>query len=178
MSNNIRRARRALVPLATLAAAGAVAAASGATFTASTASTGNFYASGTLTQTNSKANAAIFNASNLKPGDTVNGTVTIKNSGSLPAQYTLAETNATNGFTTASNLQLTIKDSGSGATVYSGALGSAGSISLGTWAAGDTHTYSFSVQLKLSAGNDEQGKQATAEYDWNAVQVDPVTINQ
>jgi hypothetical protein len=71
--------RKALVPLTTLAAAGALAIGSGADFSSQTANPNSIVASGTLTQSNSKANAAIFNVNNLKPGDIVNGDVTITN---------------------------------------------------------------------------------------------------
>ena len=81
-----RNRRKVLVPLTTVLVAGAVAVGSGATFTSTTDNTISSVTSGTLTHTNSKDRAAIFNLpANLKPGDVVNGTVTITNTGSLPA---------------------------------------------------------------------------------------------
>lgn len=170
-----RRLRRALVPLATLAAAGALTVGSGANFSSNTANVAGVYATGTLTQSNSKANAAIFNVVNLKPGDTVNGAVTITNTGSLPAVFSVTET-ATNGFADKSNLVMTVTQGGT--TVYSGQFGSLGTKALGTFAAGEARTYNFSTQLKATAGNDEQGKTANAAYSWDAAQTDPVTVNQ
>jgi hypothetical protein len=169
-----RRTRKVLVPLTTLLAAGAITIGSGASFTSHSENAANQYKAGTLLQTNSKA-GAIFNVSNLKPGDTVNGTVTITNSGSLPASFSLTET-ATNGFVTPSNLQLTVKDGTT--TVYSGTFGGLGTKALGTttWAAGESHTYSFSVTLAGTASNDEQGKSATATYSWDSVQGAPITV--
>src|SRR6476620_2355883 len=96
-----------LVPVATLLAAVALTAGSGADFVSTSVNTSNVYASGTLTQSNSKANTAIFSLTNLKPGDTVVGKVTITNTGTLPAAFRLTES-ATNGFVNKANLQLSI----------------------------------------------------------------------
>ncbi|MBD8608868.1 hypothetical protein IFT73_18580, partial [Aeromicrobium sp. CFBP 8757] len=88
------KTKKILLPLATLVAAGAIAVGSGATFTSTSANTISSVTSGTLTQSNSKANAAIFNLTNIKPGDVVNGSLTIKNTGSLPATFSLTETSS------------------------------------------------------------------------------------
>jgi hypothetical protein len=167
--------RKALVPLTTLAAAGALAIGSGASFTSSSANAAGIVASGSLTQSNSKANAAVFNVSNIKPGDTVNGDVTITNTGSLPAVFAVTET-ATNGFADKTNLVMTVTQGGT--TVYTGTFGAMGTKSLGTFAAGEARTYRFSTTLKSSATNAEQGKTANASYSWDATQADNVTVNQ
>jgi spore coat-associated protein N len=171
-----RRSRRVLAPLATLLAAGALVIGSGASFTSQSENPANVYATGSLTQDNSKANAAIFDVVNLKPGDRVTGEVTITNSGSLPAVFTLSET-ADNGFVTESNLQMRISEVG-GDQVFAGTFGSAGVQPLGTFAAGEARTYRFSVVLDAGAGNVEQGRTATAGYVWDAVQTDAVTVDQ
>jgi spore coat-associated protein N len=170
------RRRRILVPLATLLAAGALAIGSGASFTSQSTNPANLYATGTLTQSNSKAGTAIFNADNLKPGDTVNGEVTITNTGTLPATFTLTE-EADNGFEDPNNLELTITEVG-GAQIHTGTFGTAATQALGTFTAGEARTYRFSVTLAADAGNDEQGLTATGTYTWDAVQTDAVTINQ
>jgi spore coat-associated protein N len=162
------RPRRLLVALATMLAAVSIAAASGATFNASSANTANGYTAGTLTMTNSKANAAVFNQSNLKPGDTVIGTVTITNSGTLPATYELVE-EAVNPFT-GDLLSLVITDTASGAEVYRGTFGKAATQALGQWAPGEARTLRFATTLASGASNAEQGKSASATYTWNAVQ--------
>lgn len=169
------RSRRLLLPIAGLFAAAALTVGSGASFVSTSVNEANAYTTGTLTQTNSKANAAIFNLSNLKPGDTLNGTVTITNSGSLPSIFTLKET-ATNGFTTPANLKLTITEGTT--TVWSGTFATLGTADLGTFAAGQAKTFTFSTTLAQSAGNDEQGKTATATYTWDAVQTAATITNQ
>ncbi|MFL6159114.1 MAG: TasA family protein, partial [Marmoricola sp.] len=64
---------------------------SGATFTSTSGNTISAVTAGTLTQSNSKADQAIFNLSNMKPGDTVTGTLTLTNTGSLAAAFSLVE---------------------------------------------------------------------------------------
>jgi hypothetical protein len=167
--------RKALVPLTTLAAAGALTIGSGASFTSNSANPASIVASGTLTQSNSKANAAVFNVTNIKPGDTVNGDVTITNTGSEPAVFSVTES-GNNGFADKTNLVMTVTQ-GSNA-VYTGTFGAMGTKSLGTFAAGEARTYHFSTTLKSSATNAEQGKTATASYTWDASQTDNVTVNQ
>ncbi|GAB3518159.1 TasA family protein [Arthrobacter monumenti] len=171
------RRRRLLLALAGLLAATALTIGSGADFVSSSVNTSNAYTSGTLTQSNSKANAAIFNLSNVKPGDTVNGTVTITNTGSLASTFTLKET-ATNGFTNKANLKLTVTQEGVTAPIWTGTFGELASVNLGTFAAGEARTFTFSTNLAQSAGNDEQGKTATAVYTWDAVQTAATTTNQ
>jgi spore coat-associated protein N len=126
-----RSRRRALLPLATLLAAASIAMASGATFNASTANTTSSYATGSLIQTNDRADQAIFTAGNLQPGDSATGTVVIGNTGTLPANFTLTETTATNTF--ASKLGLKITDA-NGAIVYDGTFADPKApIDLGRW---------------------------------------------
>lgn len=175
-----RSRKRLLVPLAGLLVAAAITVGSGADFIANSVNAGNAYSSGTLLQSNSKADSAIFNLGNLKPGDTVNGKVTITNSGTLPAGIKLSES-AVNGFVTKSNLALTITAAGSATPVWSGTFGAlttASPVDLGTFAAGEAREYTFSVTLAQSAGNAEQGKSATATYTWNSTQTAATTTDQ
>ena len=172
--------KKILLPLATLLGAGAIAIGSGATFTSTTANTISSVTSGTLTHTNSKADKAIFNLTNIKPGDTVNGALTITNTGSLPAAFTLTETSSTNDFT-GSLLTLKITNTASGAVVYSGTFGGlvdGAKTQLGEVTPGVANNYTFSVHLDDSAPNTQQGKTASAAYQWDSVQLAGTTTNQ
>lgn len=175
-----RRSRRLLVPLATLAAAGALVVGSGADFTSASANSQSVVTSGTLTQSNSRDNAAIFNVTNIKPGDTVTGSVTITNTGTLPATFSVTETD-TGNFVDRSLLTMTITQAGK--SIYSGPFGgasvnSAETIDLGTFQKAEARTYEYTVKLAQSAGNAEQGKSANAAYAWNATQTTAVTVAQ
>ncbi len=81
----------------------------------------------------------------------------------------LSEKNAVNGFTSGS-LSLKVDDLTAGTSVYSGDLGKVATsgIALGDFAAGEAHTYKFTVKLESSAPNADQGKSATADYQWDA----------
>lgn len=174
--------RKLLVPLATLVAAGAVAVGSGASFSSTSGNTISAVTSGTLTHTNSKDGQAIFNLTNMKPGDTLNGTLTLTNTGSLPAAFSLTEVSSANGFSVnGSNLTLDIVDTTTAATVYSGTFGGltdGAKNALGTWAAGSAHTFRFTVKLNADTPNADQGKTANAVYSWSSVQLDGNTYNQ
>jgi len=169
--------RRVLVPLATLLAAGAVAVGSGATFTSTSANTLSGVASGTLAQSNSADNRAIFNLKGVKPGDVLNGSLTISNTGSLPARFSLTEESSTNAF--ADNLKLTITDGTR--TVYTGTFGGLQDglkQELGEFAPGQAVTYTFTVALDAATPNSFQGASASATYQWDSVQLDGTSTNQ
>lgn len=174
------RSKKVLVPLATLLAAGAIAVGSGASFTSTTENTISAVTSGTLEQSNSKDNAAVFNLADVKPGDVLNGSLVITNTGSLPAKFSLTETTSTNEFA-GENLSLTIKNSTTGAPVYTGTFGGLEDgvkNQLGTFAAGEANSYVFTVKLDQAADNSQQGKTATAAFQWDSVQLDGETTNQ
>jgi len=154
-------------------------------FNASTSNPGNTASAGTLQMTNSKS-GAIVTLSNIRPGDSNAGTLTITNSGTLSADMYLSESNVT-GAAFASDLQLKVEDTTLGTTVYSGSLsgmaatvsGSAAGIHLapnsGTqWAAGENHDFKFTVTfpnntVSTGADNAFQGAAASAQFDWQGV---------
>lgn len=176
-----RRSRRILAPLATLAAAGALVVGSGASFTSQSQNPTNIVTSGILDQTNSRNGEAIFNVANLKPGDSVKGDVTIKNSGTLPAVFTVKET-ATTGFVPGS-LKMTVVQTGVATPIFSGTFGDLGGdddiLELGNWAVGESRTFTYTVTLDPNAGEADEGKTATATYTWDGIQTTtPVNTDQ
>jgi spore coat-associated protein N len=178
--------RKVLVPLATLLAAGAVAVGSGATFSSETGNTISSVTAGTLKHTNSKDKQAIFDLSDMKPGDTLNGSLVLTNTGSLPARFSLTEVSSSNAFGKvsaggASNLSMTITNTTSGEQVYSGDFGGLvdGAVTdLGVAEAAEANAYRFTVKLAQSTPNADQGKTADAVYQWNSVQLAGETFNQ
>jgi spore coat-associated protein N len=174
------KTKKILLPLATLVAAGAIAVGSGATFTSTSANTISSVTAGSLTQSNSKADAAIFTLTNAKPGDVVNGSLTIKNTGTLPANFSLTETSSVNGFA-AANLTLDITNTTTGTKVWSGTFGElvdGTKTPLGLVAPGVSNVYTFSAKLAATTPNTDQGKTATAAFQWDSVQADATTTNQ
>ncbi len=169
----IANRHKIILPLATLVAAAAVAVGSGATFTSQSSNTISSVTSGTLTQSNSKADSAIFDLTNMKPGDTLNGDLTITNTGSLPAAFSLTEVKSSNGFG-GESLTLKIANPKSGAVVYNGTFGGlkdGAKNDLGTFAPAASGVYTFTVTLAVNAPNTDQGKTASAVYQWDSTQV-------
>jgi spore coat-associated protein N len=164
--------RRTIGGLATILASLGLAVGSGATFTSHTANPSNTFSSGSLIHTNDKNGFAIVTGANLKPGDVSTGLVKIKNTGTLKGNFKLSETNDTNNFA-AGNLKLKIEDVTNATTIYSGDLGSvaaAGIALTGDWAVNEERTYKFTVTLDPNTPNSDQGKTATADYEWDEVQ--------
>jgi len=172
MNYLFRNPGRALAGLLTVIVAAAAVVGSGADFSSHSANPANTFASGTLLQSNSRSGVAIVTGSNLKPGDVRSGEVTITNTGSLAGTFKLSETNASNPFGVG-NMTLKVDDvTGQKTTnVYSGDVGkvAAEGIVLGSYAAGEAHTYRFTATFNKEAPNSDQGKVARADYEWDAV---------
>src|SRR3984885_7282895 len=84
--------RKVLLAFGALMLAAAIAVGSGANFNSTSANPSNVFTAGTISHSNSKANAAILTASNMVPGGTSTGTVDIKNTGSVAGVFTLTHT--------------------------------------------------------------------------------------
>jgi spore coat-associated protein N len=171
---------KVLFPLATAGIAGAVAIGSGATFSSQSNNTISAVTSGSLTQSNSKDGGAVFNLTDLKPGDILNGTLVLTNTGSLPAAFSLTEVSSANGFT-ADNLTLSINDSTTGVNIYNGPFGGlvdGAKTDVGTIASHVSNTFTFTVKLASTTPNADQGKTASAVYQWDSVQLAGSTTNQ
>ena len=142
-------------------------------------------ASGALSLSNSREGGAIFTASNLAPGHSTEGTVTIANTGSAAGSLTLSSSElsdspGTYGGDLSEVLDLQIAETGSGTEVYSGTLNSMPEQKLGPLAPGDSRTYSFSVSLPESespatdwAGeNIYQSASTSVGYDWTLTETE------
>jgi spore coat-associated protein N len=107
---------------------------------------------GTLSLGNNLQGAAVMRAQNLAPGETVGGAVVLTNTGSLPGELELSQSELTDvlgpvGGQLSQAVQLTVRDVVSNAVVYQGEMSSLGTTDLGAMAPGETRTYSFSVLL-------------------------------
>jgi len=131
-------------------------------FDASTSNPGNSLSSGTLTMTNSKNGHLILSvSSNMKPGDVACGSVTITNSGSLPGQVELSESNVVGGGAASfgRDLQMNIVQGGS----FSSGC---------TLAAGGSSVYNSSfdsLPITKLTGNGTAGT-GEAAGDWNSTE--------
>lgn len=178
--------RRSLLALASALAAVAVAIGSGATFTSGTANPSNTFSAGILSQSSSRNNAAILTASNMIPGSSASGTVTIANTGTVSGTFSLGESNITdtpgkNGGKLSGDLRLIVQNvtnSSSPITVYSGPLDAMPTKSLGTIAPGSANArvYKFTVTMPdngtpagpTSGDNAYQGSSTSVQFNWTA----------
>ncbi|GGK78339.1 TasA family protein [Ornithinimicrobium pekingense] len=172
MNSSSRRSTKVLAPLAVLLAAGALAVGSGATFTSASSNSISSVTAGSLSHMNDKDEQAIFTAGNIKPGDTVTGSLTLENTGTLAGTLSLTETESTNSFVPG-DLRMKIVDD-KGTVVLDGEFGElvdGTKNGLGTFSPGDVREYTFTVHLPMGAGNDNQGMTASASYSWDLVQL-------
>jgi spore coat-associated protein N len=175
--------RKVLLAFGALLVVAAVAVGSGANFNSTSANPSNVFTAGTISSSNSKASAAILTASNIVPGNTATGSVTIKNTGSASGTFTLSpatpvDTPASPGLS--KKLTLTIVDAGdptcvsscpANVTLYSGTIfAEPATIALGTYAPNAQHSYVFTMTFPDSglngADNAYQGASTTVAYNW------------
>jgi hypothetical protein len=165
-----------LVTLAALVLTAAVVIGSGASFTATSANPGNEFTAGRLYIENSREGTAILTAVNMKPGDTVTGTVTgtvtLENIGTVSGAFSVTKGQVADANGLGDVLQLSVAEGAS--SVYSGDLsGAMSGVSLGTWAPEAPHTYTFTVTWPNGTGvpsdNAFMGTTCTYRFDWNAV---------
>jgi spore coat-associated protein N len=178
-----RNAAAAGVPLAALVAALAVATGGGGGGIRETSMT---VVSGPISMTNSTAPGAILTAGPMRPGDSTQGTVTIRNGGK-PASYKLSKSHLVNqlgpnGGALSGRLDLLVEDlARPAAPVYSGKLGDMPVRALATFAKGEARTYRFTLTLPnggqppgpTTGDNLYQGSKASVEFDWTATAPSP-----
>lgn len=139
-------------------------------------------ASGTLSHDNSRDGAAILTATNIWPGWSGDGDVTITNDGSAGSWLRLTEAAVEDlpgpgGGLLSSRLVLSIDDvtvPGFEVPVYSGALGAVDERWLGRMEPGDARTYRFRTSMPAGAGdNAYQAASLSVRFEWAVSDVDP-----
>jgi spore coat-associated protein N len=178
--------RRLVIAMGGLVIATAVAIGTGANFNATSVNPGSLITAGTIAVTDSLPGASILAVSPMKPGASSSATVNIANSGNVSATFSLAKANlvdvpASPQFS--AKLTLVLQDLGDPActtscptpvTMYSGPLGSMGTVALGIFAAAATHQYKFNVTFpdggSGGADNAYGGASTKVDYRWTATQ--------
>ena len=189
----VRHPKRTLAGLVTALIAIGVAIGTGANFSAQATNPSNTFTAGVVKMDNSKANAAIFSATNMKPGaPPETGTVDIQNTGSMDMAVTLkrdmlgtTDTGAADPVPFTDKLDVTVTDCGSYASdgtppvcgdeddqvVYDGTLTSMSDpIALGTFSKDEKHRYRFAAGLDGSAGNEYVNDGGSARFVWTGDQ--------
>jgi hypothetical protein len=167
----------------TLVSLGATAS-SLAVFTSQTTNTGNAFTTGTIVLGTSPA-TALLTSSALMPGDAINGSLVVSNTGTGALRYALSSS-STNADSKNLRTQMTleIKTLGTscaafdGTSLYSGSLnaGAFGSSAQGAQAgdralaAGASETLCFRASLPLATDNTYQGAATTTTFTFDAEQ--------
>jgi hypothetical protein len=191
---NNGRPKRALAAIALGLCAVGVAVGSGADFSASSANPDNTFSAGTLKIDNSREGSALLKVANLQPGGAPqSGTVDIRNSGSLPGDFTLAAdlvdsnhdgTDHSAPYT--AKVWISVRDCGAfgpndtdvpacgdpGETIVfrSSLLDMLEQIPVGRFGPGERHRFQFSTWLDATANNSYQGNVGSARFRWRAAQ--------
>jgi hypothetical protein len=156
-----------------------------AAFTATTSNAGNNWTAGTVTLTDDDANAAMFSATGLVPGNSGSKCILVTYGGDVSASVKLYSTSVTGTLDPYIDLTIEIGTPGSfsscptfsGTSIYSGTLDAFGTSmttfasGVGTWAptgAGQTRTYKFSWTLNASTPDAMQGATTSASFQWEA----------
>jgi spore coat-associated protein N len=119
----------------------------------------------------SSKRGAILSGRNLAPGDRVDGSVTIRNTGRLAGAFTL-RAKLRGSKQLADYLALSVRERTRRTTrlVYSGRLARFRTLKLGAIGPGRARTFRFSVSFRPDAPNRLQRQRSTATFIWRAVQ--------
>jgi hypothetical protein len=134
-------------------------------------------ARGTIWISNSRNGQPVLNASNLAPGQSVSGSVSIANRGERTGALQLAPVNLSSvpgphGGRLADVLQLRIQDqTGGGGSVFEGTLASMPVLRVGGIAGKERRTYLFTASLPAEVGNEYAGASAQVDLRWKAASV-------
>lgn len=154
MTTKAGKALLSLVVLALLAVALESLVYSDASFTAGSANPANVFTAGSLSHTNDKAGAVIVDASDLRPGMSKEGTVTITGTGTLTGVYSLnkgavVDDPATPGLST--TLDLFIQEAGATTPLYDDRVSLLpATLALGPIAPGASRTYMIRLTFPLA----------------------------
>jgi hypothetical protein len=185
-------AKLAIIPLALIASGVVVSQASYSAYSATTVNPTSNWSSGTVSLADDDSNAALFSASNLKPGSTGSKCIVVTSSGSLASSVKLYATNAATTKALASSINLNITQGAGGSfgsctgftaaasnpTVFTGTVDALGSTAtsyatgVGTWTpsgtANESRTYKVDYTLAANAPDSTQGGTAALSLTWEA----------
>jgi hypothetical protein len=145
--------------------------------------------SGSMSVSDSASGSAIFAASNMAPGVTDQGEVSIGNTGTAPGTLALSsfdrsDSPGTYGGVLSERLDVRIEDvsSGGNSLVYADKLASMPEVQLGTLAPGKSRTYRFTVSMPdggaptapWTGDNIYQRASTSLSYEWTLTETEPV----
>jgi spore coat-associated protein N len=132
-------------------------------------------ASGAVGISNSLAGAAVLSAGDLRPGDSVEGTVTIGNDGDVAGRFVLAapdvvDTPGPGGGALSGRVVLTVTDLTGGTQLFSGHPADLAESDVGTLEPGDEHEFRFTLTWPSAPAGDNlyQGSALSLGFEWRA----------
>ena len=136
---------------------------------------------GAVSGANSREDLPILTASNLLPGQSATGTVTIANTAADLRTMTLVQTAPQDvpgplGAKLSGRLDLTVTDQTDPAaprTVYDGSLPGLSTRALGDFGPREARTYRFTARRAQDAGEDLSGSSTSVGYEWVAEESSP-----
>jgi hypothetical protein len=176
------------IPVALVASGAMVWQASYSAFTGKDTTPTNNWSAGTVALTDDSAGAAMFTATNLKPGSTAAKCIAVTSTGSLASAVRLYGASYTTTNALSSNITLAI-DEGTGGTFAGGCAGFTGTsifsgtmatfsaktsyaAGVGTWAptgtANETKVYRITYTVSASTPDTAQGGTAAIAFTWEA----------
>lgn len=177
-----RIAKLAVIPAALAVSGLIVATSSYSAFSATTDNAGNSWATGTVALTDDDKGAALFEATNLKPGATGTKCITVTSKGSLPADVRLyaqdsTTTKALNQYINVTVAESATCDATNKQNIFNGTLENFGTKSTfaagsGAWATAGTpdesRAYTISYTLDNATPDTAQGGTAGVKFVWEA----------
>jgi len=154
--------------LVVVSALSGLLATSGASFTHTSNNKGNVFTAGTLRLINSAGDTYVIDAVGLRPGQSVSGEVSLTNDGDFSAGCTVVPGDITDSSTAgqlSKALTLTFEDvTGTVQSLWSGTIDGFTSVSLGSFAVGQTRTYRITLTFtQANASPSLQGASAALE---------------
>lgn len=161
-----------VIGLAIIVAGVLIYQASMAAFTAQTETAANSFATGEIDLANDSESSAIFNLTNLQPGDSGTDDIVVTYTGTLDSEVRLFAQSSTADQTLADNIQLTITSDGATGSPWTGTLAEFQAITdfgsgiLSVELTGnDTQTYTVQFEVLADA---EMGASADVSFVWEA----------
>ena len=132
-------------------------------------------ASGAVGISNSLAGAAVLSGGDLRPGDSVEGTVTIGNDGDVAGRFVLAapdvvDTPGPGGGALSGRVVLTVADLTGGTQLFSGLPADLAESDVGTLEPGEEHEFRFTLSWPSAPAGDNlyQGSALSLGFEWQA----------
>jgi len=180
------------VPTALLGSSALVWNASYSAFTAKTDNANNNWSSGTVQLSDDDSNTAMFNATNLKPGQSGEKCIAVTSTGSLPSAVKLYGTTYSQTKALGANIDVTVEEGsgasfgscasfvplGTGAEIFDGTLDNFATTKTsyangsGVWqpngSGSETRSYRITYTVKSSTPDSAQGGTAAIGFTWEA----------